>query len=243
MRLAIISDIHGNARALEAVLADLARAGSDGIVCLGDLAAMGPRPGAAIERVAALGCPVVQGNTDDWLVNGLPDPPAGNETAARIRAVNDWCANALEPAHRGFLAALPPTVHTEVGGLPLLAYHGSPRSHMENTLPATPEETLADWFAGVDAPLLAGGHTHQQMLRRWQGRTLINPGSVGLTFQRFPAATRPWAEYAIVDVADGRVTVDLRLVPVDLDGLAADVRASGMPHQAWWLATWWGAAS
>lgn len=243
MRLAIISDIHGNVRALDAVLTDIGRAGVDAIVCLGDLAAMGPRPGEAIARVAALGCPVVQGNTDDWLLHGLPTPPAGNETAARIRNVNAWCAAALEPAHRAFLAALPPTVALDLDGVALLAYHGSPRSHMENTLPTTPEETLAEWFAGVDAPLLAGGHTHHQMLRRWQGRTIVNPGSVGLTFQRFPApsiASPPWAEYAIVEVAGGGVRVDLRCVPVDLDALAADVAASGMPHQAWWLRTWWG---
>jgi predicted phosphodiesterase len=244
MRLALISDIHGNALALEAVLTDIGRVGVDAIVCLGDLAAMGPRPLTAIERIASLNCPVVQGNTDDWLIHGLPDPPAGNDTAARIRDVNAWCAAQLQPAHRNFLAGLHPTVSRDIDGVGLLAYHGSPRSHMDNLLPTTPEETLADWFDGADAPVLAGGHTHSQMLRRWQGRTIVNPGSVGLTFQRFPAGARgtlhPWAEYAIVSAGPSGVAVDLRLVSFNREALFAQARSSGMPHVEWWIATWWG---
>ena len=96
---------------------------------------------------------------------------------------------------------------------------------------------LHEWHRREQLP------TYVEMLRRWQGRTILNPGSVGLTFQRFPTpgiASPPWAEYAIVEVAGGGVRVDLRCVPVDLDALTADVAASGMPHQAWWLRTWWG---
>ncbi|NIW96181.1 MAG: hypothetical protein GWN20_25895, partial [Phycisphaerae bacterium] len=74
MRLAIISDIHGNLIALEAVLAVLAQEEIDQMVCLGDVAATGPQPHETIARLRELNCPVVMGNTDDWLLNPHPHP-------------------------------------------------------------------------------------------------------------------------------------------------------------------------
>lgn len=73
MRIAVIADLHGNLVALEAVLAALADERTDGIVCLGDVAATGPQPRETVERLRAVGCPVVMGNADAWLL----DPSRG----------------------------------------------------------------------------------------------------------------------------------------------------------------------
>jgi predicted phosphodiesterase len=96
-RLALISDIHGNALALEAVLADIARRRVDEIVCLGDIAAGGPQPRDALERLRALGCAVVRGNADVWLLGLLP---AGeeDEEARRLRTIVEWGRRQLSDA-------------------------------------------------------------------------------------------------------------------------------------------------
>ncbi|MBV9617148.1 MAG: metallophosphoesterase family protein [Ktedonobacteraceae bacterium] len=100
MRIALLSDIHGNLVALETVLQELAQEPIDQIVCLGDVAALGPQPHEALDRLRRLDCPVVLGNTDAWLVM-----PAGAKTSASeiLRAITAWCAEQLTPEDRTYL--------------------------------------------------------------------------------------------------------------------------------------------
>src|SRR5690606_6807104 len=119
----------------------------------------------------------------------------------------------------------------------------SPQSYWDPVLPDTPNETLEAWFAGTDAHLLLGGHTHRQMLRRWKGRVIINPGTISLTFERLPFGdwnSRPWAEFAVLTVEDGEIDLSFRYVSVDLAELEHRARASGMPHVEAWLDGWRG---
>jgi len=88
MRLALISDIHGNEIALERVIASIAGDGSDGIVCLGDVAGTGPQPAAALERMRAIGAPVVMGNVDSYMLYPESAGSPGNEMAARRRILS-----------------------------------------------------------------------------------------------------------------------------------------------------------
>jgi len=240
MRLAVISDIHGNSLALQAVLDDIAAAGVDRIVCLGDLAVMGFDPAGAIERIAGLDIPVVRGNTDDFLLNGFPDGFFAQDPDVR-RDLAAWTTAQLTPEHRAVLESLVPTVDIDLDGVAVCCYHGSPRSYNDPILPDNPAEQLDDWFAGIDAPILIGGHTHRQMLRRWNGRTIVNPGPVSLTFERLPVrrgSTRPWTEYAILTSDQGAIRIDFRYLPLDFDALATAARQSGMPHADWWLKGW-----
>jgi predicted phosphodiesterase len=247
MRIALISDLHGNLPALEAALGDIGTRQVDRIVCLGDVAATGPQPHEAVERLCGLGCPVVMGNTDAWLL----DPKvaeAANEHAERIQQIDRWCAGQLTPADREFIHTFAPTVEAPLaGGRTLLGYHGSPRSFNDVIKPETPDEMIAPWLAGILADgralVLAGGHTHLQMLRRYRGVLLLNPGSVGRPRDpispsedvRNPA----WAEYAIVESGpQGTLAFELRRVPYDLTTLQAAVERGGMPHAAWFLGAW-----
>lgn len=81
---------------------------------------------------------------------------------------------------------------------------------------------------------MAGGHTHEQMLRRYKGTIVLNPGSVGLPFERGPGADEarnpPWAEYAVVSHEHGALRVELRRVPIDIGAVVCAIRESGMPH-------------
>jgi putative phosphoesterase len=232
-RLAVISDIHGNGVALDAVLADLALHDVEQIVCLGDLAAGGPQPREVIARLRKLGCQAVRGNADGWLLDGLP---AGcSEETRRLGEVVGWARGTLAPDDLDYLAGLPATLTVTVDGVTLLCFHGSPRSEVESLLATTPEPELDQVFGAAEASVLAGGHTHLQLLRCYRDSLLVNPGSVGLPLGSLTASPigQPlpaWAEYALVQ-EDGGIEISFRRLPVDVEGLAAATAA--MPCPTW----------
>ena len=233
MRLALISDIHGNLPALEAVLEELAGEGVDEILCLGDVA-VGPQPGETLDRVRELGCPVVLGNWDAYFVKGFPEQET--ELGRQLVDMGEWWAGQLSPEQRAFIE----TFVDELERPGLVAFHGSPRSYEDFIYATTPDEELFRMLDGTRAPMLAGGHTHFAMVRHFDGALLVNPGSVGLPFARQEAVMRisPWAEYAIVDSTNGHLSVDLRRTDFDVDSLLELIRASGMPHADWWAGLW-----
>jgi putative phosphoesterase len=242
MRVAIIADIHGNLVALDAVLAEIERERPDAVVCLGDVAATGPQPAEAVARLRALGCAAVMGNADAWLLDPRPYD-TDDEDMRRIEAIDRWCAARLAPADLAYLRAFQPLVTLPLSGeASLLCFHGSPRSFDEIILATTPEAELEEMLGGYRAAVMAGGHTHIQLLRRHGETLLLNPGSVGLPFEQvdWGARTRnpPWAEYAIVGWAAGRLSVDLRRAPIDPGAVVRAALASGMPHAEWWAKDW-----
>jgi predicted phosphodiesterase len=242
MQLALISDIHGNKIALEAVLDAIATEGIEHIVCLGDVAASGPQPQQVVERLRELGCPIVMGNTDADLLN--PHFEATDDTFKQyIQDIDLWCSQQLSDADKTFMHTFQPTIEYPLDdGKVLLAYHGSPRSFHERIQPITPEEQLDEAFSGSSAAIMAGGHTHMQMVRRYKDGLIINPGSVGLALDRASPLEEihnpPWGEYAIIEVAGHKLTVELHRIPFDIQTFVQTIRTSGMPH-ADWLADEW----
>ncbi len=241
MRIALISDIHGNLVALDAVLAELANEAIDQIVCLGDVAIFGPQPRETLVRVCDLDCPVVMGNTDAWALAPTPHPARDEETQL-FNAVELWGAAQLTDADRAFIRTFQPVVTLDLAGLSFLGFHGSPTSFHHVIQATTPDEEIERLFAGHHAAIMAGGHTHTPLVRRYQNAFLINPGSVGLPWMTSPGArgTRnpAWAEYALLTIDGQRLGVELRRTPFDLDALRVAVLASGMPHADWWLGDW-----
>jgi predicted phosphodiesterase len=241
-RIGIFSDMHGNAVAFEAVLAALRAEGIAQFVCLGDVAATGPQPREVVQRLRDLHCPVVMGNADD-LALLLPEPDADDEISIRIREIDQWGAAQLSADERAFMASFAPTVTLPLAdGDSLLCYHGSPRSYNDILLPTTPTEELDALLGQQTATVLAGGHTHQQMLRRHHTALLLNPGSVGLPVDRIPAdasARNPgWAEYAVLTCRAGDLRIELRRVRFDVAALLAAAQRSGMPHAEWYVGDW-----
>jgi len=242
-RIGIFSDMHGNAIAFEAVLAALQAEGIEQFVCLGDVAATGPQPREVVQRLRELHCPVVMGNTDDHVLTPT-EPDSDDENTIRIREIDQWSAAQLSPDERAFVASFAPTVTLPLAdGGSLLGYHGSPRSYNDILLSTTPTEKLDALLGEASATVLAGGHTHQQMLRRHHRALVVNPGSVGLPVDRIPAdagARNPaWAEFAVLTSGgDGSLRIELRRIPFDVQALLEAVRASGMPHAEWYAADW-----
>jgi len=166
---ALISDIHGDARAFDAVLAELARLGVDDAVVLGDVAQGGDEPAAVLDRLAELGWPVILGNADHFL---LEVPTETNEEITNAQlARREWSRGELKPRHLEQIRAFHPTYARDG----LLAFHGSPRHFEDVLLPETRD--LSPWE--VDGySLLAGGHTHRQWTRAIGAATYVNPGAV-----------------------------------------------------------------
>jgi len=179
--LAVLSDIHGNLPALEAVLADARERGADRFLFLGDYAALGPWPVECVALVESVQpVAMLRGNHERWLTDPSDMPPA-NE---RMRAAVDWELEQLGPETVALQAALPATA--TIDGT--LYCHASPGTDMVSFMPAPdPDAPDAELLAGVSAPRVVFGHYHLQFRRTSaEGIELVNPGSVGLPFDGDP---------------------------------------------------------
>ncbi len=221
MRIALISDLHANELAVDAVLADARRAGYDQLVCLGDVATLGPRASVVLARLRDLGCACILGNHDEFML----DPPlvrSYSESPLVVSSV-DATRAALSPEDLAFIRTFVRTLALD----DLFVYHGTPRSNMEDLLPTTSPERVDEMLDGKRAVVLAGGHTHLQMLRQHRGMLIVNAGSVGIPIREYaaggPPVILPHAEYAIVDARSDGVSVDLRRVPLDRHALATQI--------------------
>jgi predicted phosphodiesterase len=232
MRVALISDLHGNELALDAVRRDIGRVGVDLTVCLGDVATLGPRPGAVLDALRDMGCPCIVGNHDAFLL----DPAlihSYTEAPVIVEAV-DWCRDQVSAEDLDFLRSFRSTLEVDLGdGANLFLFHGSPDSHMDDLLVTTAPEQLDRYLGGRQATVMAGGHTHLQMLRQHRGVLFVNPGSLGQPFREYVNGRQPTilphAEYATIESRDGGVTVELRRVAVDKTALRAAAAASSNP--------------
>ncbi|HLJ59168.1 MAG TPA: metallophosphoesterase family protein [bacterium] len=225
MRVAIISDVHGNVRALEAVLAAVrARGPFDEIVNGGDLALGGPRPREAMEALRALGYPTVVGNTDQWLVGGVD----ALEAPPPLHAVRDWARRRLGSEDLAYLRVLPMSHRIEpAGGPPLVIVHATPTSTMVSVNPDAPAEMLADMLAQAQTRALAYGHIHKAYVREVGDAVVVNVGSVGLPFD---GVAKP--AWAMLTLRDGRWQGEIVRVPYDTEAVARDLLQSDHPAAA-----------
>lgn len=221
MRVALISDAHGNAVGLRAALDDIAGRNVDRIVALGDMAQGGPQPAECLALLRGADARVVMGNSDAFLL----DPHSGREPVTERHLVQrEWTLSQLSERDLKYIRSFEPTVELDLDGRSLLCFHGSPADYDDVVLPEDPP----DLFTGAD--LLAGGHVHVPQLRRVGAAWYVNPGSVGIGYDhlqpdddfRFDA----WASYAIVSAS----SVEFHRVPFDLDELDHVTRASGLPQ-------------
>src|SRR5262245_43882734 len=114
MRIAIISDIHGNCFALDVALADIRRAVVDQVVCLGDAIQGGAQPAETVARLRELGYPIVMGNADAWLLTGEETDP-NHPTTEQMRLTREWSLAQLSSADRTFISGFQPTITLALG--------------------------------------------------------------------------------------------------------------------------------
>ncbi len=239
MRIAFISDIHGNLTALQAVFDDIKKLGVDQTICLGDTISLGPQPLETLDALRELNTIYIMGNHDEAIL----DPEKAPDLEITEHLVPDlyWCRDRLKATDLEFLKSFKGTHEiTFPNGLQLLAFHGSPISTTDIIQATTSPELLDEYFAGQSATVFIGGHSHIQMFRRYGKKLILNSGSVGNAFEFAfspgnPPSLLPWAEYAIVDQSGNSFDVDLRRVYFDTDALLKIVKESGLPGTDWWF--------
>ncbi len=236
MRIAVISDVHGNLIALDAVLQELQHEQIDRIVALGDMIQSGPQPAEVVHRLRALDCPVVMGNSDAWFLTGVE---TGNESIPeerlrKLHVVREWSLARLSKADRAYIESFTPAIHLDLAhGHKFLGFHGSPTNFDQLIFPHTPEAEFQKLLMPYADHILAGGHTHLPHVRRIADSFYFNPGSVGVAYnhEQDEAFFRldPWAEYAILTVEEGRLRLEFCRVSFDVNELMRVYHDSGRP--------------
>ena len=228
MRVAVITDIHGNRHALFAVLADLRRVGVDQVVFGGDVALFGSRPRECWERVLDLGWRCVQGNTDRYLVD-MPAMEAEYDPSIPkhrfLRANLLWAIERLGASLVEALGAMARQVRIDSSAGPLLVVHGSPGDDETGWGRDDDEQTVARVIGPTEAAAVVSGHTHTAMIRHAGSVLAVNCGAVGRSHDGQPGL----ATYAVLDDAAGRWSAELRRVDYDSRGAYAEVKAFGVP--------------
>jgi putative phosphoesterase len=212
VRVAAISDIHGNLPALEAVLADVERESVDAIVVAGD-SISGPWPAEVFDLLEAVGARIVHGNAD------RPE-----EVLAHSSDLAEWNASRLGERRAASVAAWPLTLEVAVDGLgDVLVCHSTPESDTPIYTRLTPDDDVAALLGAVAADVLVCGHTHMQVDRRLPtGLRLVNPGSVGMPYEG-----RRGAYWALLGP-----DVELRRSEYDVEAAAAAMQVIGAPLDA-----------
>jgi predicted phosphodiesterase len=232
IRIGVMSDVHGNAFALDAALADMRKLGLDQLVCLGDAIQGGAQPAETAARLRELGCPVVMGNADAWLLDEAVESGTVSPAQREVRA---WTLSRLRADDVAMIRAFRPTVEVPLGdGQKLLCFHGSPTSYDDILLPTTPGEEWQRLLGPCGPALMAGGHTHTQQLRHVGEGMFFNPGSIGLVYDVLAPQelvhNAAWAEYAVLTYDRGAVGLTFCRAPYDVEILIEIIRASGRPH-------------
>ena len=215
MRVAIISDIHGNIQALEKVLADIKKEQCEKIFCLGDLAMAGPEPQKAVELIKKLydngDLELIQGNTDEMIAYADISIPLVKEKFPIMGNALENDAKIISNELKTFLRDLPKQKELEIEGVKVLMVHGSPRKNDENILSDLPLAEIEEMIKGTDADLILCGHTHIPCgYQTSTKQTVVNVGSVGRPFTEKPDAC-----YVIIDFNDGSFELEHKFIDYD----------------------------
>jgi predicted phosphodiesterase len=237
MKIAAISDIHGNLAALDAVLEDIWRRGVDVVVNLGDIVSGALQPCETADRLMPLGLPTIKGNHERQVLAGDP---------ARMRLSDLRAHSTLRPDQLAWIASLPQTLRLAPD---VLLVHGTPASDLDyflETVSATgcraaTGAEVAALASDVDASLILCGHTHiPRSMRLDDGRFIVNPGSVGLQAYEddLPYPHRmetgsAHARYAIVTRTTAGWDAEFHRVEYDWNTAATKAKANGRPE---WVA-------
>jgi putative phosphoesterase len=228
MRVAIVSDIHGNIGALEAVLADIAAQSPEAVYCLGDLVGYAAFPNEVIDRIQLDKIPTIVGNYDDGV--GFERDECGcayrDPEEQRLGDLSlRWTQRTVTSDRKALLRALKPEIRFEADGKRFRLVHGSPRRMNEYLFEDRPLSSFQRLAAASECDVLIFGHTHRPYTKRVDDVLFLNAGSVGK-----PKDGDPRACYVILDTS-GDVAVEFRRIPYDIARMAAAIRESDLPDK------------
>jgi predicted phosphodiesterase len=238
-RLVVLSDMHGNALALEAVRKALRGEKPDLVAVAGDHALNGPDPAGTVDllrEMEADGAAIVSSNTDiavadfdyaaafPWMADGVPDT---------FRAAAEWANDALGDERVDWLRRLPAERRLRADdGTMILICHGSPGSQTSGFDQALDPSVTTERVSRTDARVIACGHTHLPEIRDLGWKLIVNDGSAGYVFDGDPTAS--WAR---IDIADGNIEAEIRRTEYDALAVANAISARGLPGDVYRAAT------
>ncbi len=237
-RLALFSDVHGNALALAAVRKAIKAAKPDAILIAGDLVLNGPEPAATLDGIRELeadGAIVVQGNTDvavadfdyaaafPFLTDGVPDS---------IRSAAEWAHAALGDERVDWLRRLPSERRLRIDETLVLVCHASPGSQTAGFDQVLDPNVTLERASGTDARVINCGHTHIPEVRDLGWKLIVNSGSAGYVFDGDPTAS-----WALVEVAGDEVSAEIKRVEFDVMTVSNAISARGLPGDVYRAAT------
>ena len=228
MKIAVISDIHGNMQALETVLDSIKKEKCEKIFCLGDLAMAGPEPSKTIDKIRDLqnnfDFEIIQGNTDEMIAN------CDNQMLHLLEENVPVMANALRDdvqvvneEQKRYLRELPKQKEFEIQGVKILLVHGSPTKNNENIFSNLKLEEVEEMIAGTTADIIFCGHTHVPCGYQTNTKqTVVNVGSVGRPFSEEPKSC-----YAVLEIDNGEFSVKHNLLAYDVNKASMLLRERG----------------
>jgi predicted phosphodiesterase len=236
-RIAALSDIHGNATALEAVLADVARQKPDALMVAGDLVLNGPEPALVVDVLRNLpDALIIAGNTDiavadfdyaaafPWMTDGVPDTIVDGA---------EWAHDALGDERLDWLRRLPSERRWRTDDDTLvLVCHASPGSQTSGFDQHLDPSVTIELVARTDARVIVCGHTHLPEVRDLGWKVIVNDGSAGYVFDGDPSAS-----WALIDIADGDVRAEIRRTTFDTLAVANAISARGLAGDVYRAAT------
>lgn len=223
MKIAVLSDIHSNADALDAVIADAEAQKADAFVVAGDLISDGPSVQEVLDRVRGLTNHVIKGNREDYMLKYHSGEFNGWQGRNQVAALL-WTYERLGPCDLSYLAELPEQIVIDLGGgAALRVVHGSPFSMYELLKPNEDMAAVERTAAAVQEQALVFGHNHMQWTGAVLGRLLMNPGTVGVHFN-----AECKAEYGLLTCENGSLSAELRRVRYDFASLERKLETSGL---------------
>ena len=231
MKIAVISDIHGNMQALQAVMRNIKLHRCDKIIALGDYAMAGPQPVETVDwfinAKEEQGLILIQGNTDKLIAEyeeGIYQAVKSKYPIMADALKND--VELLNWRHKDFLRSLPNQLNLEFEGVKVLLVHGSPRKNNEDILPDTPMEVVEEMIKDTNADVILCGHTHIPCgFQTHTKKTVLNVGSVGRPFTPEPKAC-----YLILTLENGKFMVQHNFVEYDNEQAAKILRERDFEH-------------
>ena len=232
-RIAILSDIHGDTRALEAVIADARALGATEYWLLGDILLPGPGRDDLFELLDAIPITAaVRGNWDDCVLEAL-DGEYGLEDPQEIQLLRltQYLMEGLDPKRIDWLRSLPLVEKKEINGIRFSLTHNLPEKNYGGDLrPANVTENF-DQLLDDQTDMAIYGHVHKQLLRYGnQGQQILNPGTIGMPYFDWEPIQNHRAQYALIDVEeDGVTNLQFRKVAYDYEGELQDAKDKGLP--------------
>ncbi|TAJ99406.1 MAG: metallophosphoesterase [Chloroflexota bacterium] len=237
-RIAVLSDVHGNAVALEAVRKAIKKEKPDAILVAGDLALNGPDPAGTIDALRAMeadGALIVQGNTDvavadsdfaasfPWYADGIPDA---------LGYAVDWAHDALGDERLEWLRRLPSERRIRLEDTLVLVTHASPGSQTAGFDLDLDASVTLERLSRTDARIICCGHTHLPDIRDFGWKQVVNDGSAGYVFDGDPTAS-----WALVTLDGETVTAEIRRTEFDVMAVANAISERGLPGDVYRAAT------